>query len=407
MRIALVTAYLEETGGPRTHVRALRTGLAKAGIETVVVATGRGKPTGWDTDDPDLLWMAPKLIADHERAVETLFWFLRPRGVDLIHGHAATLGQEINVKLAYSLECPSVLTMHGFPMGTISGRCFGCLEANVRAMCPDCVLRASDPLRFLGRFLRFRRQGLILAAATRVLVLNDISYQLLRSVYHLPADRLGKVRLWVDVPPDDVLPVWRRQARERWHTPPDRTVILWAGRPFTHKRLDVALAAFATLSRTNDQAELWLAGPFAHYPTVDLSLPAGTPAVVGERVRYLGDLTLEDMHLTLAGADVVWQPSVWESVSLIMLEAMAFRVPVVTVASDNAELLRDGCNARVVPRDDVRAFVQVTEELIANPQAAKSLTASARAYVQKCHNEEQCVADSIGQYHTALRAFET
>jgi glycosyltransferase involved in cell wall biosynthesis len=93
-----------------------------------------------------------------------------------------------------------------------------------------------------------------------------------------------------------------------------------------------------------------------------------------------------DIATTLAAADLFVDPSVWQGLSLAVLEAMAAGVPVVaTAVGEMPRLLEHGRLARLVPPGDPDALAEAMGELLDSPVLAREMAELAREYVQSAH----------------------
>src|SRR5262249_38365544 len=87
---------------------------------------------------------------------------------------------------------------------------------------------------------------------------------------------------------------------------------------------------------------------------------------VADRVSFLG--TRRDVADILAALDAYAMPSLWEGLSLALLEAMAARLPV--IASDVggvSQVAGDGAGCLRVPPADVAALAAAIRRLAAEP----------------------------------------
>ena len=95
---------------------------------------------------------------------------------------------------------------------------------------------------------------------------------------------------------------------------------------------------------------------------------------VNDEVRFLYNLSAEDLAACYAACEIFALPSTGEGFGLVFLEAMAFRKPIVGVAAGGCvDLLNDGVNARVVPPNDSFALVRVLGELLRDRTLAAQL----------------------------------
>ncbi len=141
--------------------------------------------------------------------------------------------------------------------------------------------------------------------------------------------------------PDDAQ---RREARAALGLAPEAHVLLFIGHEFDRKGLDVALDALAGLPSHH---RLVVVGG-----TDDLLARAASRADragVRDRVDLAGQQP--DPRPWLRSADVFVLPTAYESYGLVVLEALACGVPVVTTATGCApDVIVDGVNGHVVQR---------------------------------------------------------
>ena len=119
---------------------------------------------------------------------------------------------------------------------------------------------------------------------------------------------------------------------------------------------------------------------------------------LSSRVRLLG--IRRDARAILGAADVVVQPSDWEGLPMVVLEAMSAARPVVaTRIRGIRELIRDGVDGLVVPPGDVHALATGIRMLLERPALAGRIGAAAAKRVEADFNE----ADMAGSYRMLWR----
>jgi phosphatidylinositol alpha 1,6-mannosyltransferase len=102
-----------------------------------------------------------------------------------------------------------------------------------------------------------------------------------------------------------------------------------------------------------------------------------------DRVRYLGPITESEKPALLAQSDVYVLPSISDTSSIAVLEAMASGVPcVVSNVGGPSAIVEDGRTGRVVPVDSPGPLAQALEELLAEPGNRRRLGRTARAWAQ-------------------------
>ena len=110
----------------------------------------------------------------------------------------------------------------------------------------------------------------------------------------------------------------------------------------------------------------------------------GLEARSAQRTRVVGQT--DDVAAWLAAADVVVQPSLWEGMSLAVLEAMAAgRSLVVTDVPGMAEVVQPGAGA-VVPLGDAHQLALALVSRLTDPVAAAAEGARGRAMVVRNHD---------------------
>ena len=93
---------------------------------------------------------------------------------------------------------------------------------------------------------------------------------------------------------------------------------------------------------------------------------------LGSRVRLIG--ARADARALLGAAEVVVQPSDWEGLPLVALEAMRAGRPVVAAASRGLrELIRDGVDGLLVTPGQPQALADSVARLLRDRELARSL----------------------------------
>jgi glycogen(starch) synthase len=133
----------------------------------------------------------------------------------------------------------------------------------------------------------------------------------------------------------------------------DDVRILFVGRHERRKGIDVLLDAVGALVAEGAPVRLTLAGADAR------SEPGG------DRIRFEGTVSDERLHELYEQADIVCQPSRYESHGIVLIEAMMFGKPVVaTTGGGIPEVLEDGRNALLADPGDARSLRHALRTLI-------------------------------------------
>lgn len=103
-----------------------------------------------------------------------------------------------------------------------------------------------------------------------------------------------------------------------------------------------------------------------------------------DRVRFLGEVTHEDVPRVLESCDIFAMPSLAEGFGVSALEASAMELPV--IASDIhgiPDVVRDGQTGILTPPRDVTAIADAIARLLNDPELRGRMGAAGRAYVEQ------------------------
>lgn len=107
---------------------------------------------------------------------------------------------------------------------------------------------------------------------------------------------------------------------------------------------------------------------------------------LGDRVRCLGNKANAYVRATVAAADLVFIPSVYEGISLAFYEALAAGVPVVGAdVGGQRELVTPDCGVlveRADPDTEIQRYADVLEGLLRNPDRRRAMGAAGQARVR-------------------------
>ena len=180
--------------------------------------------------------------------------------------------------------------------------------------------------------------------------------------------------------------------------PASSKLVLTAGRLTEQKGHRYLLDAWSGISRSLPDAHLLLAGD----GELRADLEARARAGAGMRtVHVLG--MREDIPRLLAACDLFVLPSLWEGLSIALLEAMAAARPIVaTEVSGTTQALRDGRSGRIVPPRDVEALAKAVKDLLIDPDRARPLGEAARETVRRRFSAERQAKAYLDLYSTLL-----
>jgi len=111
-----------------------------------------------------------------------------------------------------------------------------------------------------------------------------------------------------------------------------------------------------------------------------------TAAGQRERIEMIGAVPYADRHRAFSNRDIFVFPSCWDGWGMVVPEALAAGLPVIstTAATSALEFIRDGANGFLVPADDSEALANAMRWFLDNRASIPAMSRSAR--------------DSVGAY---------
>jgi phosphatidylinositol alpha-1,6-mannosyltransferase len=197
-------------------------------------------------------------------------------------------------------------------------------------------------------------------------------------------------------------PQARQGQRQELAVPEETPLVVAAGRLVRKKGFEYLIDAMAALPA----AVLVLAGDGTL--AGDLRERARA-AGVGDRVRFLGNLTQDRVGGLLSAADVICIPSVRDDsgnvdgLPNVLLEAMASGTPVVTTAAGGIlSVVDDGVTAFVVPERDPGAIAACIGRIIEQRAVGREVGAAARRLVAERFGWDRAAERFEAAYASAL-----
>jgi glycosyltransferase involved in cell wall biosynthesis len=187
---------------------------------------------------------------------------------------------------------------------------------------------------------------------------------------------------------------------------------LFVGRLAGVKGVPILIDAMAILAEKHPDLVLRLIGDGPDRKALEADVASRG---LNDRVTFLGYKSQSEVAEELAQADVFVLPSFAEGVPVVLMEAMASQVPVVTTRIAGVpELVEDGVSGRLVPPGDTVAFAQALDALLTDPEQRHTFGAAGRDKVladydaareAKRLSELVCAYANMGP-KPALRAIE-
>jgi phosphatidyl-myo-inositol dimannoside synthase len=207
------------------------------------------------------------------------------------------------------------------------------------------------------------RRHAALLAADMLLAASTSTVQKLTEVQRVPPEKIRKLPWPLD---PEVLSL--AAAPERLAAPaafPPNPVILTVGRSAAseqYKGVDDLIRALPRLRATHKHLTLVAVGAGDDLPRLQ-KLAAGLG--VASEVRFLTNLSKQELAACYARADIFALPSTGEGFGLVFLEAMAFAKPIVAAAAGGStDLVEHNVNGLLIPPCDQAALIRALDQLL-------------------------------------------
>jgi glycosyltransferase involved in cell wall biosynthesis len=176
-------------------------------------------------------------------------------------------------------------------------------------------------------------------------------------------------------------------------------VLLSVGRLEQNKGFHVMLDA---LARLRSRSWYWvLVGDGPHRPALQRQVAA---LDLAGRVRLLGRTSHDDLHAWYEAADVFVHPTLYEGSSLVTLEAMAHRRPVVaTTAGGLPDKVHPGVTGWLVPPGDAAALADALTAAMTDRAHLAALGDAGRALAEREFSWDAVAGQTIALYRRLLR----
>lgn len=161
---------------------------------------------------------------------------------------------------------------------------------------------------------------------------------------------------------------------------PEGQHLVFVGRLAAVKGVAMLLRAVAELAPSHPELRLTLIGDGPERNGLEaLSRDLGIDA----EVTFAGARTQAEVAEALGTANLFVLPSFAEGVPVVLMEAMASRVPVITTRiAGIPELVADGVSGRLVPPGNLPELCSAITDVLASPPAARAMGEAGRAKVE-------------------------
>ncbi|WP_295456220.1 glycosyltransferase [uncultured Thiodictyon sp.] len=362
MRVLMISdVYFPRVNGVSTSVQTFAREFVEQGHSVTLIAPdyGRSVPEPFEVlripsralpVDPEDRLLRVRALRRHRADLAT-------RGFDLVHIHTPFVAHYSGVALARRLGVPTVESYHTF------------FEQYLDKYVP--LIPAA--------WLRFAARRFSAAQCNDVDALVAPSQAMLRVL-----QRYGVTTPAAVIPTGIKLDQFGRgdgaAFRARHGIPAQRPVLVHVGRLAFEKNVDFLLRVLARVKRQVPAVLLVVAGEGPARRDLQHQAHALGLAQNTLFVGYLErDGALEDCY---RAGDAFIFASNTETQGLVLLEALALGVPVVSTAvMGTAEVLVDGCGCLIAPEEE-QAFADLVVRVLADPHQRAALSRAGTAYAQ-------------------------
>jgi glycogen synthase len=299
-------------------------------------------------------------------------------GIDIVHGLGASVLGYALARPSLRARAPLVLNPQGLEEFGGTGRRFagGRLKQAAYA-----------PLRWAVRRCASR-------AASVIATDRSIEPSVQRYL-HVPRSRMATIPNAVDLEACDALarPADGHHMR-RFVPAGTEYILLSVGRIEQNKGFHVLAEALAALRH---RSWYWvLVGDGPYRPALQRRVAA---LGLDERVRLLGRTRQEELHAWYESADLFVHPTLYEGSSLVTLEAMAHRRPVVaTTAGGLPDKVHPGVTGWLVAPGDARQLAEALGEAMSRREHLMALGDAGRALVEREFSWDTVAERTIALY---------
>jgi glycosyltransferase involved in cell wall biosynthesis len=362
VRILMISdVYLPRINGVSTSIRTFRSELARLGHACTLVAPAYPRVPE-HSDDPGTVRVPSRyVVLDSEdrmirpRVGRRLILELAPSSFDLVHVQTPFVAHQLGVAVSRRLGLPRLETYH-----TLFEEYF----AHYAPFVPGAILRALA--RSLSRRQCNRMHGVVVP-----------SRPMLEKLREYGVDTPLRV-VPTGIPPGEFEGGDGDRFRRAHGIPPGQPVLAYIGRVAHEKNIGFLLRMLARLLRDAPDAALVITGEGPALPA--LRRQASDLGLDG-RVRFVGYLSRDgELRDCYRAADVFVFSSRTETQGLVLLEAMASGVPVVSTAVMGTRDIVLAGRGALVAEEDTEHFAAAVLRLLRDPALRARLGAEGRVY---------------------------
>lgn len=190
-----------------------------------------------------------------------------------------------------------------------------------------------------------------------------------------------------------------RRVREQYGVPPENRLLLFVGRMGKEKNIDFLLRAYAIIAQQRTDVSFLLVGDGPHLP----ALQALVKRLHLDSVIFSGTIPHGQLPAYYQAADAFVFASLTETQGMVLLEAMASGVPVITLRDDAFRgIVSHRTNGIVVARSSAKSFAHATLRFFADDRLLRHC-ADGALHTAELFSEERQAKKMLTVYRRAIR----
>jgi glycosyltransferase involved in cell wall biosynthesis len=194
------------------------------------------------------------------------------------------------------------------------------------------------------------------------------------------------------ITPVEVEGINREEIRKAAGVGADDPFLLAVGRLVYSKAHELLIAAMPAVLEKFPNTKLGICGDGALRPQLEGQIQS---LGISDSVKLLGHS--DDVAKFLASADVFVMPSLWEGLSIALLEAMSAGLPIIaTQVEGMEEVVSEGVEGLLVPAGNVETLADAVTRILDNPRMRHSMGAAARAKVLGSYTADRMCEGYLG-----------
>ncbi len=196
----------------------------------------------------------------------------------------------------------------------------------------------------------------------------------------------------------------RRRLRDELGIPPEATVVGHVGRLAPEKNLPFLAQAVAVVLQRRPDARFLVVGSGPSEQAIEETV---AEAGAADRLHLAGVRSGQALVDAFHAMDVFAFASHSETQGMVLTEAMAAGLPTVALDAPGArEVVRDGRNGRLLPREDSDEFAASLEWVLENPERREMLRQAARETAEE-FSMPRCAERALAIYGQLLEETKT